>query len=801
MFKSWFMTLELDLLKCALMKIVGNFGGSKHALGSLLKKHSKNHHNGRFVGLLHAVDPGMACYAISFLRLLCLRPFIEAMIADPVYKSSRPTSALTELLKNDAFWHAMYVISRATFGALWLLPLCDMQVAAMHKLYYFVMKCRDQFQQPERIAELNTAVWNANTHTTEMHKWIHMYFCDGQKKTVPFDSEQASSSGQVRVLKDDSDEEESGNEEEEEVEENVEPVERLDDILACRTNKEHTLSERFAKVYDQRCRLLIHPFSISAWICSPVPQVQATWYKMDEDDKGVVNALLVILYVDPGLTLAQTEKESDDLINRFWDEWHLFSSRTGPFEAKYKWSSAGILENRSHFWHKKHLTHCTTMLGRFACVVTSKIAGIGSTERQWRDVKMLKNGQRAHLSSSAVRIQATLYGDHCARQAGIKRDRILEANGRTEKGLCIWENQDLETCGMDACGIDIRAEIAASKPAARRQFKLWKEPWGIEHKKTKDPVILQKFVQKYKNIGWYDLDNDVMLTHRPSEMGWASTKPVGIAAFGLKEGFDMDRDLEEQPSEYKIWILNEDFYDCVKEFQKLHPGDDIDFIHKEAFFKGSANRDNDDDNSSSSSTALSPALKGPPLGRAKRDDKDSDDSEDDNETPHPSPRGKAKTSHFGNDDDSDSQEDAGIYVTADEMKLASPSKAGKPRWARCFRCAKGPFPSLSLIVFDCKVFHSEQCLAKCKADLVHPTPDGADLTGIADHAAMPASKPMALVFDSPTRAATAAKAASTAVAKSKAPPKQKLAAQKKKTAKKPTGVAARPRRAGTAGKK
>jgi len=67
MFKSWCMTLELVLLKAALMKIVGNFGHSKHALGSLLKKHSKNHHNGRFIGPLRAVDPRMAGYAISFL--------------------------------------------------------------------------------------------------------------------------------------------------------------------------------------------------------------------------------------------------------------------------------------------------------------------------------------------------------------------------------------------------------------------------------------------------------------------------------------------------------------------------------------------------------------------------------------------------------------------------------------------------------------------------------------------------------------------------------------------------------------
>jgi len=70
---------------------------------------------------------------------------------------------------------------------------------------------------------------------------------------------------------------------------------------------------------------------------------------MDEGDKAVVNALLVKLYVDQGLTLAQTENESDDLINRFWDEWHLFPSRTGPFEAKYKWAFADIIKNRSRF--------------------------------------------------------------------------------------------------------------------------------------------------------------------------------------------------------------------------------------------------------------------------------------------------------------------------------------------------------------------------------------------------------------------------------------------------------------------
>ena len=70
-----------------------------------------------------------------------------------------------------------------------------MQVAAMDKLYYFVIKCNEQFSEPDRIAELNTAAWDASPQTTEMYQWIHMYFCDGQKKVVPFNSKQAAVTG------------------------------------------------------------------------------------------------------------------------------------------------------------------------------------------------------------------------------------------------------------------------------------------------------------------------------------------------------------------------------------------------------------------------------------------------------------------------------------------------------------------------------------------------------------------------------------------------------------------------------
>jgi hypothetical protein len=484
MFGGWFKTTECDLLSIACRKIRDNLTGAKHMLGALTKRHSMNHHDGNYIGLMRVAETRMGGGAIAFLRILRLRPVIKSVVADPVYQQAKPPTALTQLLNNPAFWHAIYVIVRATFGALRLLRLCDTEKAAMDKLYYFTLKTQEGFRDPKRCEELNTAAWDASHETTEMYKWIHMYFCD-EKKRVPFSDKQAPLEEQVSVLYDEESDSDSSDDEEDdegnggsdsdESKEVTEPpkkfFEKTLDILQCQTEIKYTLAQRFEWVFNQRCQQLMHPFSIAAWICSPVPQVQATWGRMDESDKRVVNALIVKFYGTHGLNEPQTRKESDEMISLFWDERDHFATRSGDFADGYKWTSSDILNNRSHFWHKKHSVHCTAIFGKFACVVTSKIIGIGSAERQWRDVKQLKQGQRTHLSAPAVRMQSTLYGDQCARVAAVRRDRIIATKGPSKKGMCVWEEEDMEACGLDAYGIDIKKEIEDTRPAVKRQFK------------------------------------------------------------------------------------------------------------------------------------------------------------------------------------------------------------------------------------------------------------------------------------------------------------------------------------------
>jgi hypothetical protein len=669
-----------------------------------------------------------------------------------------------------------------------------MQVAAMDKLHYFTIKCQEQFAHQDRIDELNTAAWNASPQTTEMYKWIHMYFCSDDKKTVPFDSEEAPPSMQVRVLKCDEDDSDSDDDEDDGsvVEEDDVVQDNMKDILACRTERSYSLSERFRKVFEKRSRLLMHPFATAAWLCSPVPQVQETWTRMDESDKGIVNDLIVKLLVPKCRTQAEADELGDDMKNSFWDEWEQFSSRTGCYEERYKWASHDITNNRSHFWHKKHSIHCTQVLGRLACIVTSKICGIGNAERQWRDVKQLKQGQRSHLSSRAVRMQATLYGDHCSKEAAIRKERIIDANGHSAKGMCIWEDDDLDACGLDAYGIDIRKKIEESKPSEKRLFKCWQEDWEQENIKTRDPVILQKFLLKYRNICWLDLDNDVVLTHHPTMMGWTSHKPSGVAAFGLLEGYDMDVADDDQLDEYELWCLNEDFYDCVKDYYKQHPDPKVEIIDEDDYFKkpaASAPTSKSDSDDGSDTVLPSPKRK----GKLKRDDSDLSSSDSDDEDSDPS----------DNNDGPDGDNTAAASGEDDESEKSDPDATDRmPMSGPCFRCHKIFYNSTRLFVEDGHLFHSEQCFEKYKRDIVHPTPGNADLTGIADYQATPPPdkprKPTALNFDesppkaaaSPTRVAAAKarfQAKSTHNAKRLLDNKLKAAAESTRNARRPRG--------------
>jgi hypothetical protein len=227
-------------------------------------------------------------------------------------------------------------------------------------------------------------------------------------------------------------------------------------------------------LWARRSVAMRHKISIAAWMLSPVPEICAhVKQHLKADDKAIVSALVVKLFMPRGLTEQEQMNWKQPQLNVFWSEYEEFDTRTGVVfgEASgHIWSSSDITNNRSHFWHKKYTYVETKLLGRVACRVCSKICGIGSAERSWGAVKFLKQGQRSHLSAEAAAMQATVFGAASARQAEI------EQAFKPGKDIVVWEDADLDSLGLTRYGLD-KQNIQSAVPASQqRVYNCWTEP-------------------------------------------------------------------------------------------------------------------------------------------------------------------------------------------------------------------------------------------------------------------------------------------------------------------------------------
>jgi hypothetical protein len=54
----------------------------------------------------------------------------------------------------------------------------------------------------------------------------------------------------------------------------------------------------------------------------------------------------------------------------------------------------------------------TKVLGKLACLVLSKILGIGTAKRNWKQVKKIKYGDRANLGNEVTAKITNVYGQY-----------------------------------------------------------------------------------------------------------------------------------------------------------------------------------------------------------------------------------------------------------------------------------------------------------------------------------------------------------------------------------------------------
>jgi hypothetical protein len=63
-------------------------------------------------------------------------------------------------------------------------------------------------------------------------------------------------------------------------------------------------------------------------------------------------------------------------------------------------------------WHHTWTLPRTKVLGKLACLVLSKVLGIGTAERNWKQVKKIKYGDHANLGNKVTAKISNVYGQY-----------------------------------------------------------------------------------------------------------------------------------------------------------------------------------------------------------------------------------------------------------------------------------------------------------------------------------------------------------------------------------------------------
>jgi hypothetical protein len=228
-------------------------------------------------------------------------------------------------------------------------------------------------------------------------------------------------------------------------------------------------------MWIKRCHLLVHDYSLVGYLLAPHPSI------MDHCNVNKtlkhVNAgerLVEKLLLNPALFGMDKEQEKARLINTFHSEYRDFSCRMGHFARIHIWVSAEDPSEKAFCWHQNYSLLYTEVLGRLACLGTSKILGIGTKERNWKhQVKAVKSGQRTNTGVLKAKYQVMIYSQY-QQMKGQTRITRMSCAGK------LWTDDDFKCCKMeDFCG-NIEANLAREKAARDnelRNFRAWQEQW------------------------------------------------------------------------------------------------------------------------------------------------------------------------------------------------------------------------------------------------------------------------------------------------------------------------------------
>ncbi len=164
------------------------------------------------------------------------------------------------------------------------------------------------------------------------------------------------------------------------------------------------MTDVIMRFWLKRREKLIHDYSLVGYLLSPNSAIMAhsIEHKSIAHDQAA-ERLITKLILNPSLVGNERSIERAKLIDTFMEEYSDVTNKRGMFACDNIWIMASDINTKAYRWHYKYSLSTTKVLGKLACLVLSKILRIGTAERNWKNVKAVKSGQRINTGNNKTR--------------------------------------------------------------------------------------------------------------------------------------------------------------------------------------------------------------------------------------------------------------------------------------------------------------------------------------------------------------------------------------------------------------
>jgi hypothetical protein len=241
-------------------------------------------------------------------------------------------------------------------------------------------------------------------------------------------------------------------------------------------DKEEDLMMHPIMTFWFKCRTkLIYDYSLVGYILSPNPRIMN-----DARERMIhspiysdtVECLIEKLLVPENLTSTEHKECLADMTAKFFDEHQKFVNKTGILNLDTMWYATG----KSDFvvaccWHYTWMLSRTKILGKLACLVLSKILGIRTAKRNWKQVKKIKYRDRANLGNEVTAKITNVYGQYQQVKSRNRDDQRSSVDR-------LWIEEDLHCMKMDVFCADIADSLDKdARIQNMKTFPNWNKDW------------------------------------------------------------------------------------------------------------------------------------------------------------------------------------------------------------------------------------------------------------------------------------------------------------------------------------